>query len=187
MRNVFMLSFFVVSMCTVSHADTPGTAAGRGTIERFIPGDESGNTEPVAFSPRFSFAYREGAGEKAFTWIVLTEKQPPVSELMSGQDSTDSRRGWCEREKASFVAVKLDSKMAVDLFFLCPGNGQNNMEMLSTANGLDSVVVSFESKSATRLKGSLKGGQGSCPDDAGVNRYCTQTSDYTFDAPIVSK
>jgi hypothetical protein len=45
----------------------------------------------------------------------------------------------------SFVAVKLDAQGAVDLYFLCPADGRVQTEMLSTWNGLDSVVVTLDS------------------------------------------
>jgi hypothetical protein len=67
------------------------------------------------------------------------------------KDANEARRVWCEKEKTPFTALKLDAEDKVDLYFLCPANGGMNTEMLSTANGLDSIVVKF-----TRGGGRLK-------------------------------
>ena len=56
--------------------------------------------------------------------------------------------------------------------------------MLSTWNGLDSVVVKLDKPGGKRLKGTLRGGEGSCPDQNGEQAYCTPQDDYTFDAPL---
>lgn len=166
-------------------ADSAGTATGHGTLQRFIPGDPDGNTQPVSFTPRFSYAYREGSGSQQATWIVLTDKEPPLPKLQGVTDRIEARRQWCEESKASFVAVKLLANLTVDLLYLCPGDGSANTEMISTINGLDSAVVHFDTHSDTRLSGTMKGGQGSCPSESGENRYCEQTSDYKFDAPLL--
>lgn len=170
-------------------AQEAGTASGKGTIDRLVPGKTAAAAdtahEAVGFSPRFSYAYREGKGAAAATWIVLTEKQPPLKEWLAAKDQADTRRLWCGKEKASFVAVKLDEKMAVDLYFLCPGNGFVNTEMLNSANGLDSVALKFQTRDARRLKGTLRTGQGSCPGPNDTQVYCTPTGDFAFDAPVV--
>src|SRR5262245_47832547 len=111
-------------------AQESGTARGKGVMERIGPA----KTETVNFAPRFSWAYREGAGSKASTWIVLTEKEPPIREWMSAKDRAEARRTWCEKEKTPWVAVKLDAQMKVDLYFLCPAQGAVNTEMVNTAN-----------------------------------------------------
>jgi hypothetical protein len=163
-----------------------GTAAGQGTISRQTGwNDETKEAvvEQVSFSPRFSYTYTEGTGTDRFQWIVLTEKEPPLKSWAGAKDQAEARRLWCEKEKASFVAVKLDAQGAVDLYFLCPANGQLNTEMLSTWNGLDSVIVTLESKDPKRIKGTLRGGEGSCSDENGGQTYCELQDDYTFDAP----
>src|SRR5262249_44305692 len=132
----------------------------------------------------YSYAYSERAGAAAFTWIVLTDKEPPLKSWTAVKDRAEARRVWCEKEKASFVAVKLDAKWAVDLYFLCPANGGVSTEMLSTWNGLDSVVLKFETRDSKRLKGTLRTGQGSCPGPDGKQAYCTPTGDFTFDTPL---
>ena len=161
-------------------AQKSGTAKGKGVIERFGPE----KSEMVDFAPRFSWAYREGTGPKAFTWIVLTEKDPPLASWSAAKDREEARRAWCEKEKTPWVAVKLDAQRKVDLYFLCPSNGAVNTEMLSTANGLDSVVVKLDPKSGERMKGTLTTGQGNCPNANGADAYCTPTGDYGFDAPL---
>src|SRR5438128_775242 len=101
-------------------AQQPGTATGKGTIELLTP---SGKSEMLGFSPRYSYAYSEGAGAKRSTWIVLTEKEPPLKIWSAAKDGAEARRGWCETEKTPFVALKLDAEWKVDLYFLCPANG----------------------------------------------------------------
>ena len=169
-------------------AQDAGTASGKGTITRFVPGKtaaaEDAKSEPVAFAPRYSYAYREGKGEQASTWIVLTEKQPPLKDWMAAKDQAEARRLWCGKEKASFVALKLDAKMEVDLYFLCPANGLVNTEMKSSANGLDSIAPKLETRDK-RMKGTLQTGQGSCPGPSGNQAYCTATGDFAFDAPVL--
>lgn len=80
--------------------------------------------------------------------------------------------------------MELNAQRGVELYFLCPANGAVNTEMLSTWNGLDSVVVKLETRDGKRLKGTLRGGEGSCPDENGAQVYCTPQDDYTFDAPL---
>ena len=168
-------------------AQDPGTAGGKGTIDRLTgkttpSGDNE--REAVPFAPRFSYAYREGKGKQASTWVVLTEKQPPLKEWLAAKDPAAARETWCGKEKTPFTAVKLDAQMKMDLYFLCPANGVVNIEMQNTMNGLESVAVKLESTDQ-RLKGTLKTGQGSCPGPNETQVYCTPSGDYTFDAPIL--
>jgi len=182
-------SFAFLTLCLLSAplaAQEIGTAGGHGTMTRQTGWNDNTKepvVEQVSFSPRFSYAYTEGTGAGRFQWIVLTEKEPPIKSWEGVKDRDEARRRWCEKEKASFVAVKLDAQGAVDLYFLCPANGQVNTEMLSTWNGLDSVVVSLDGKDPKRIKGTLRGGEGSCPDENGKQAYCAPQDDYTFDAP----
>jgi hypothetical protein len=118
---------------------------------------------------------------------VLTDKTPPLKDWAGAKDRAEARQIWCGKEKASFVALKLDAKMAVDLYFLCPADGVINTEMLSSWNGLESVVVKFETRDAKRLKGTLRSGQGSCPGADGKDAYCTPTGDFAFDAPFIKQ
>ena len=169
-------------------AQEAGTASGKGTIDREVPGKTAGAVdavyEAVSFSPHFSCVYREGKGAAAETWIVLTEKQPPVKDWLAAEDRLEKLRLWCGKEKASFVAVNLDEKMAVDGAFLCPANGRVTSEGLNTANGLESIVLKFQTRDAKRLKGTLRTGQGSCPGPNGTQVYCKPTGDFAFDAPV---
>jgi hypothetical protein len=164
------------------HAQEVGGAGGKGKIERIVD-PKTGQTEWVEFQPRHSYAYSETTNGKTFTWIVLTEKEPPLATWAAAKDRAEARRLWCGSEKTSFVAVKLDADWKVDLYFLCPANGAVNTEMVNTANGLDSVVVELEVRDAKRLKGTLRTGQGACGDDE-KQIYCEATGDYTFDAPL---
>lgn len=182
-RSIVLVLFM---LCAPLAAQEVGTAGGQGVITRQTGWNKEKHepvTEQVAFSPRYSYTYTEGVGEKQFRWIVLTDKEPPLASW-AGKDPAEARRLWCGQEKASFVAVKLDAKGAVDLYFLCPANGYVNTEMLSTWNGLDSVVVTLDSKDPKRIKGTLRGGDGSCPDEEDNQAYCTLEDDYTFDAPL---
>lgn len=88
------------------------------------------------------------------------------------------------KEKASFVALNLDEKMAVDYYFLCPGDGRVTSEGLNTANRLESIVVKFEARDVKHLNGTLRTGQGSCPGPNNTQVYCKPTGDFAFDAPI---
>ena len=170
-------------------AQEVGTASGKGTMERSVPGSKAAELdkayEKVSFSPRFSFASREGKGTEASTWIVFTEKQPPVKEWLASTDQLNMLRLWCGKEKSSFIAMSLDSKMAVDYYFLCPGDGRVTSEGLNVANGLESIVVKFQTRDAKRLTGTLRTGQGNCSKSDGPQVYCTPTGDFAFDAPIV--
>lgn len=180
-----------LALCPVlpAVAQEVGTASGKGTMDRSVPGAKSAALdaayEKVSFSPRFSFASREGKGAVASTWIVFTEKQPPVKEWLAAADQLTMLRLWCGKEKSSFVAMSLDAKMAVDSYFLCPGDGQITSEGLNVANGLESIVVKFQTKDAKRLKGTLRTGQGNCSKSDGPPAYCTTTGDFAFDAPFV--
>lgn len=167
-----------------AQAQSIGSASGSGVVQRFIPGDANGATEQVPFRPHYSYAYSEGSPGKESLWIVLTDKEPPVKVLLQSANREEARLSWSEKNKAPFVAVKLDSRSAVDLYYLSAGDGGMNTEMVSTANGLDSVIVKFESRTDSALKGTLLGGDGSCPGADGVNQYCTKRSDYKFEAPI---
>ena len=178
-RSSGLLLLFVLASPLL--AQSPGSASGKGTIERFT---SSGDTERMAFAPKFSYAYVEGTGAKKSTWIVLTEKAPPLAAWAGVKDANEARRVWCEKEKTPFVALKLDAQDEVDLYFLCPADGGLNTEMLSTANGLDSIVVQFK-REGQKLAGTLKTGTGSCPGPDGAQAYCTPTGDYAFTAPLV--
>lgn len=166
-------------------AQEVGTASGRGSII-VAPAQPSSNERRIDFAPRYALAYIEGEGAGRSTWIVLTEKEPPLKAWLSSGDRAAARQQWCEKEKAAFVAVKIDAQQEIELYFLCPpGAAMSNTEMVSTTNGLKSVDVQFTQKDATRLKGRLRGGVGNCPASNGTAAYCEQTSDYTFDAPVL--
>ena len=83
MRPIF--SFVVVVCLAVAslQAQEVGTASGKGVIERLIPPKSPGAelaSEKVPFVPRYSFAYNEGAGAARSTWLVLTEREPPLKD-----------------------------------------------------------------------------------------------------------
>jgi hypothetical protein len=169
-------------------AQETGTASGKGTIDRSLPGKTAGPTaevyETVSFSPHFSCAFREGQGATAATWIVLTEKQPPLKEWLAAAEKLEALHLWCGKEKASFAAVSLDEKMDVDFYFLCPANGRVSSQGLNVANGLESIVLKFQTRDARHLKGTLRTGEGSCPGPNGTQVYCKPTGDFAFDAPV---
>jgi len=169
-----MKRIFLILACFAAvplFAQKAGTASGKGTFD------------DLTFSPKFAYAYAEGSGAKRSTWIVLTVKELP-SAAWSAKDRQEVRQTWCAKEKTPFVALKLDADNKVDLYFLCSANGAMSTEMLSTWNGLDSVVVKFTQRDALRLKGGFRTGSGSCPAADGSDAYCTPTGDYTFDAPL---
>jgi hypothetical protein len=185
------LSLLAVTLCLAAAplaAQEAGSAGGRGTIERQTGwNDETKEPviEQVSFSPKYSFAYVEGTGAEKVTWIVLTEKEPPLKSWATAKNRAEARRLWCEKEKTSFVAVELNAQGGVELYFLCPANGNVNTEMLSTWNGLESVAVKLEAPDGKRLKGTLRGGEGACTGTNGEQVYCTPQDDYTFDAPVL--
>ena len=182
-RRNFMIVLAVCCLLSSSAgAQEAGSAAGKGTIERLLP---TGDSEKVSFSPRYSYADSENLAGQRFTGIVLTEKEPPVKAWAAAKDPAEARRLWCEGEKASFVAVKLDPEWKVDLYFSCPGNGGLHTAMLSTWNGLDSVVMKLDVREGKRLKGTLRAGEGACSGEDGATVYCTATGDYEFDASLI--
>ncbi len=150
-----------------------------------VPSTPERQEQRVDFSPRYAYAYIERKGGQRYTWLVLTDKEPPLKAWAGSKDRTSARQMWCQKENAGFVAVKIDAKQEVELYFLCaPGAAASNTEMVSTINGLKSVDVRFTKNDGRRLKGTLRGGEGNCPVN-GKDAYCTQTSDYVFDAPIL--
>jgi len=185
-RSLHLVSLLGIAASLVAlplAAQDVGTASGRGSIVS-MPSSPTVKEQRVDFSPRYAFAYVEGRGAGRYTWIVLTEKEPPLKAWAGSKDRAAARQQWCEKEKAGFVAVKIDAQNDVDLYFLCPpGGAASNTEMVSTINGLKSVVVQY-TQSGKRLTGTLRGGEGWCSvnDKSG---YCTTTSDYRFDAPLL--
>lgn len=122
------LSSLAVVLCLSAAplaAQDVGAAGGRGTITRqtgWNAEKQEAVIEEVSFSPKYSYTYTEGTGAGKFTWIVLTEKEPPLKTWAEAKDRAEARRLWCEKEKASFVAVKLDAEGKVDLYSpLVPG------------------------------------------------------------------
>jgi hypothetical protein len=160
-----------------------GAAGGRGSIAS-MPSSPTATEQRINFVPRYAFAYVEGRGDKRATWIVLTEKEPPLGTWAGSKDRIAARQQWCQKENAAFIAVKLNASDAVDLYSVCPpGAAFSNTEMVSSWNGLDSVVVQII-REGNRLKGSLRGGVGNCPV-SGKSAYCVALSDYSFDAPML--
>jgi hypothetical protein len=174
-----VLAFALVIASNATHAQL-GTASGRGVLEHEA---EGGKMTEVRFEPRYSFAYSEGSGAKKVTWIVLTEKAPPVAEWLAAKDGGAARRAWGVKEKAAFIAVKLDEKMDIDLYFISSGPGRYTTSMVSSWNGLKSLAIKLRSKTGKRLQGEFHGGNGYCMKD-GVEGYCERKSDYTFDVAL---
>lgn len=171
---------------TLANAQS-GSASGIGTLRRVQagakPGPENWVTTDVMFEPRHSFAYTEGSGATKSTWIVLTEKAPPAKEWLAAKDRAEAREQWGTKEKAAFVAVKLDPEMKVDLLFLSSGPGQLDTQMVSSWNGLQSARVEFDGKPGKRLLGALRGGNGSCSKDGKLD-FCERKFNYSFDVSL---
>lgn len=169
-------------------AQAIGTASGKGTMDKERPGKTFGATEDVfeavTFSPRFSCAYHDGTGADAATWIVLTEKQPPLKSWLAAEDRLEALHAWCRKEKAAFIAMSLDKQMGVDSYFLCPADGRVTSEGVNVANGVPSIVLTLQTRDAGHLKGTLRTGQGSCPRPDDAQAYCKRTGDFAFDAPV---
>lgn len=147
--------------------DQKNTAGGKGKINDF------------EFHPKFSYVYSAGSGAKKQTWLLLTD-QAPSEQWKTSKDRTETLRQWCEAKKAPFVLVELDGAAKPQLLSQCPGDGAIAVEMISTINGLDSVVLKYEVNDGKRLKGQLLGGNGTQGDMI----YAEQTKDYTFDAAV---
>src|SRR5450432_3919928 len=79
-RHVVALAIALCLPASSVVAQEAGTASGKGTMDRSVPGKTAGPLSEayvaVDFYPHFSFATREGKGAKAATWIVLTDKPP---------------------------------------------------------------------------------------------------------------
>lgn len=189
-RSILPALLALALAASTLQAQTAGTASGNGTIDRFSANpDPAGEhlKELAPFAPRFSYAFREKIGGGTYTWVVLSDKEPPIATLQKASDRAQARSTWCQQEKTSWVALMLDPEGAVNVYYLCPANGNVNTEMLSSANGLDSVVVQFTTQNAKRLAGTLRTGRGSCPAnaDGSGQAYCEKTGAFTFDAPLV--
>jgi hypothetical protein len=89
--GICRVSACVLGVCLAAGAllaQVSGTATGKGIIERIGPAE----SEMVNFAPRFSWAYREETDSKTSTWIVLTEKEPPIKDWMAAKDRVEARR-----------------------------------------------------------------------------------------------
>lgn len=177
-RRAWMLGTTLLLTAASLSAQEAGTASGTGVMDT--------GSGTLAFKPRYAYAYVQTVAGMRFTWIVLTEKQPPAKTLVAAADKDEARRQWCEKEKTPVAAVQLDPEGVVNQYMTCPANGGVNTEMLSTWNGLDSVALKFDVRDAVHLTGTMKTGNGSCPGPGGRGQaYCTATGDYAFDAPFV--
>lgn len=156
-----------------------GTAGGNGRIVYDLSRDTMEKGE-VAFSPRVAWATVDESGPAGKRiHVVLAESEAPLRELSLVWSRAAARMKHCAEKKVPFVAVELNAEGGVELLHQCAA-GRFATEMVSTFNGLDSVVVALEVFSAKQVKGKLSGGDGSCGD--GV--YCDRTEDYSFDAPL---
>jgi hypothetical protein len=168
MKLISTALMLLVSFSLIAQ-DQKNTAGGKGKINDF------------EFHPKFSYVHSTGSGAKKQTWLLLTD-QTPSEQWKTAKDRTETLRQWCEAKKAPFVLVELDSAAKPQLLSQCPGDGAIAVEMISTINGLDSVVLKYEVNDGKRLKGQLLGGDG----NKGDMTYVEQKKDYTFDA-VVSK
>ena len=196
--NLLVLGFSLALTFT-SAAQTVGTASGQGSITTMHAAapdsaDQMLSQRQTEFKPIFSVAYTEAKRATQSTWIVLTEKTPPLKALMESQDRFATLESWCKSEKTAFVAVKLEVQSSltdgvVDLYFLnhCKLEKTSaNTEMLSRTNGLDSIKVQFTQNNDKLLQGSLRGGVGNCPLENEDSAYCEQRSNYVFNAPMLT-
>ena len=178
-RFRFLIGAALVFASLPALAQKSGTAGGKGRILYDLSHDAMEKAE-VAFSPRVAWATvdESGPGGKRIH-VVLSESEAPLLELSQVWSRPTARMKHCEEKKVPFVAVELNPEGGVELLHQCAA-GRFATEMVSTFNGLDSVVVTLEVFSAKQVKGTLRGGDGSCGD--GV--YCEKTEDYLFDAPL---
>ncbi len=182
--KLFLALCMVVGLSTQTvFAQDVGKASGIGSIIS-VPEQPNRKEQRLAFAPKYAFAYLEGSGKALATWIVLTERAPPVAAWAAAKDRMAARQMWCQNEKAAFVAVRLDADNDADLFLCPPGAAMSNTEMTSTSNGLKSIEVQFTERSGKRVIGTLRSGVGNCPTADGKSAYCAKYSDYTFDAPV---
>jgi hypothetical protein len=165
-----ILTVAVMLMISVSlPADDPkNVASGNGVI-----------SESFQFQPKHGYACTAGTGTKKQMWLLLTDQTPPA-DWTTSKNRVEILRQWCESKKAPFLLVELDSTNKPQFLTQCAGDGGLAQEMISTINGLDSVVLKYEINDAKRLKGQLLGGNGNCGD----MKYCEQTKDYSFDVTL---
>lgn len=103
-RHVVALAIALCLPASSVVAQEAGTASGKGTMDRSVPGKTAGPLSEayvaVDFYPHFAFATREGKGAKAPTWIVLTDKLPPIKAWLAAAEPVETLRLWCGKEKA---------------------------------------------------------------------------------------
>ncbi len=175
----FLIGVAFVCASLPALAQKSGTAGGKGRIVYFVNPATMEKAE-VAFSPKLAWAYAdEGGPAGKRIHVLLAESEKPVVELSMARDRANARRTFCAEKKVPFVDLELNDEGEVELLHQCAA-GHFGTEMVSTLNGLDSVVVVLEVFNAKRVKGTLRGGEGWCGD----GKYCEQTEDYLFDAPL---
>ncbi len=175
----FLVGVALVCASLPALAQKSGTAGGKGRIVYLVNPATMEKAE-VAFSPRIAWAYADDSGPAGKRiHVLLAESEAPVVELSMARDRANVRRTFCAEKKVSFVDLELNDTGEVELLHQC-AVGHFGTEMVSTLNGLDSVVVVLEVFDAKRVKGSIRGGEGWCGD----GKYCEQTEDYVFDAPL---
>ncbi len=160
-------------------AQKSGTAGGKGRIVYDVSPATMEKAE-VAFSPKVAWAYADDSGPAGKRiHVLLAESEAPAGELSMARNRASARRKLCAEKKAPFVDLELNDTGEVELLHECAA-GHLGTEMVSTINGLASVVVALEVFDAKRVKGTVRGGEGTCGD----GEYCEQTEDYSFDAPL---
>jgi hypothetical protein len=169
MKTLTLLVAVILLMSFSLTADESNNiASGKGVI-----------SDSFEFQPKHGYACTVGTGAKKQMWLLLTDQTPPA-DWTSSKNRVETLRQWCESKKAPFVLVELDSASKPQLLSQCAGDGGLAQEMISTINGLDSVVLKYEINDAKRIKGQLLGGNGNCGD----MNYCEQTKDYYFDVAL---
>lgn len=178
-RFRFLVGVALVFASLPALAQKSGTAGGKGRIIYDLSRDTMEKAE-VAFSPRVAWAAVDESGPAGKRiHVVLAENEAPLRELALVWSRPAARMKHCAEKKVPFVAVELNAEGGVELLHQCAA-GRYATEMVSTLNGLDSVVVSLEAFTTKQVKGTLRGGDGWCGDGA----YCEKTEDYSFDAPL---
>jgi len=178
-RFRFLVGAALVFASLPALAQKSGTAGGKGRIVYDLSHDSMEKAE-VVFSPRVAWATVDESGPAGKRiHVVLAESEAPLRELSLVGSRSSARMKHCAEKKVPFVAIELNGEGGVELLHQCAA-GRYATEMVSTFNGLDSVVVALEVFSAKQVKGTLRGGDGWCGDGA----YCDKTEDYFFDAPL---
>jgi hypothetical protein len=141
--------------------------------------DADFNETTRVFKPTHGIAVRTTKPDRV--WLLLTERDASMLEWAGSADRIDVLQAWCKSQDAAYVLFELGAEGVPELVHECAGKVVNTA-MISSTNGLASVVPTWEAFGPDRLRGGIRSGKGSCGD--GV--HCEVTGTYTFDVPIAS-